>query len=176
MRGAGLRWFYRSLQRSKWCTANCVRLCYEGATRLLDTVPDRIGTDGEGDSRGVPGNSAQKRLLMIALLQCIAKEESAKPASAPAPLAAPVAPSPASGSPGLAGIAALLQVYLDGCLGFSPFIKYLPLPTCHPSLPAQFPPDQEHLPCREGGHRGAWDKRKDLVFEVAEKPLHCSRR
>lgn len=172
------------------------RLCYEGATRLLDTVADRMRSDWEGDSRGVPGNKAQKRQLMTALLQCIAEEESAKPAPAPAPTA-PLAASPASGSPGpalttslptvtvsaavsrklvfykasidTAGIAALLQVYLDGYSGFFPFIKYFPLPTCDPSLPAQFCPDQEQQPRWEGSYRDAWDKRKDLVFEVCKQ-------
>ena len=78
------------------------RLCYEGATRLLDTVADRVGSDWQGGSRGVPGNNAQKRQLMTALLQCIAEEDSARSATTPVqavPLASPSPPPPTSPGP-----------------------------------------------------------------------------
>ncbi len=181
------------------------RLGYEGATRLLDTVADRIGSEWVGGSRGVPGNNAQKRQLMTALLQCIAEEENGRSAAAsavtlaaasgPALAAAPSpAPVQASSSPPTVaelpvsamvsrklvfdgasldnwGVAALIQVYLDGYLGFSPFIKYFPVHPFDPSLPAQFRPDQEQPPPwdKRNSHRDVWDKRKDLAFEVCRQ-------
>jgi hypothetical protein len=76
------------------------RLGYEGATRLMDTVADRIGSEWVGGTRGVPGNNAQKRQLMTTLLQCIAEEGTNKPAAASAPVSAPSpTPIPASLNP-----------------------------------------------------------------------------
>ncbi len=87
------------------------RLGYEGATRLMDTVADRIGSEWVGGSRGVPGNNAQKRQLMTALLQCIAEEGTNKPAAASAPVSAP-SPSPIPASlnpPTVAGVSSGVQ-------------------------------------------------------------------
>ncbi len=80
------------------------RLGYEGATRLMDTVADHIGSVWVGGSRGVPGNNAWKHQLMTALLQCIAQEGTGKYASAPASASASAsapasAPVPASLNP-----------------------------------------------------------------------------
>ena len=146
------------------------RLGYEGATRLMDTVADHIGS---------------------ALLQCIAEAGNGKSASTSASAPSP-APVPASLSPPTVaelpvsavvsrnlvfdrasidkagGAAALIRVYLDGYLGFFPFIKYFPVQPCGP-LPAQFSPDQEQQPRWEGSHRDQWDKRNDLAFEVCRQ-------
>ena len=95
-------WTQMVLQKFAEGKAVYRRLGYEGATRLLDTVADRIGIEWVGGSRGVPGNNAQKRQLMNALLQCIAEEGTVKPAAAseatPA-AAASLAPVPASSTP-----------------------------------------------------------------------------
>ena len=175
------------------------RMCYEGATRLLDTVADRIGSDWQGGSRGVPGNNAQKRQLMTALLQCIAEEESARSAASPAqavPLAPPSPPSPASPGPAptsplltntvsaavskklvidgasldAAGITAWINVYLDGYNGSSPFIKYYPMHPSDPELPDEFRPVQEKSPgFKEKRFGDLWDKRRHLAFEVCRQ-------
>ncbi len=166
------------------------RLGYEGATRLLDTVADRIGSEWVGGSRGVPGNNAQKRQLMTALLQCIAEEENGKLAAASVALAPSPAPSPAptpasptiAALPGSAavsrklafddsldktgGVPALMKVYLDGPMAF---IKYFPVHPCGP-LPAQFRPDREQPPrCHLDSYKDLWDKRRDLAFEVCRQ-------
>ena len=65
-----------------------------------------------------------------------------------------------------AGISALTGVYLDGYMGFSPFIKYFPVPTKF-DLPAQFRPTEERHPRWEASKLAdQWLKRKDLAFEV----------
>ena len=65
-----------------------------------------------------------------------------------------------------AGVSALTGVYLDGYMGFSPFIKYFPVPTKF-DLPAQFRPTEERHPRWEASKLAdRWLKRKDLAFEV----------
>ncbi|DBA84413.1 hypothetical protein WJX77_008584 [Trebouxia sp. C0004] len=65
-------------------------------------------------------------------------------------------------------VAALARVYLDGYLGFSPFIKYFPVPQCIP-LPDEFMPEAKQAPEWEQKHRHQWDKRKDVAFEVCRQ-------
>lgn len=65
-----------------------------------------------------------------------------------------------------AGVSALTGMYLDGYMGFSPFIKYFPVPTKF-DLPAQFRPTEERHPRWEASKLAdQWLKRKDLAFEV----------
>lgn len=65
-----------------------------------------------------------------------------------------------------AGVSALIGVYLDGYMGFSPFTKYFPVPTKF-DLPAQFRPQAERHPGWEVGKLAdQWLKHRDLVFEV----------
>lgn len=65
-----------------------------------------------------------------------------------------------------AGVSALIRVYLDGYIRFSPFIKYFPVPTQF-NLPAEFRPTTERHPCWEASKLAdQWLKRRDLAFEV----------
>lgn len=64
------------------------------------------------------------------------------------------------------GVLALIKVYLDGYMGFYPFIKYFPVPTQF-DLPAQFRPTEERHPRWEASKLAdQWLKRRDLAFEV----------
>lgn len=67
------------------------------------------------------------------------------------------------------GVVALTRVYLDGYLGFSPFIKYFPVPLCDVPLPREFTPEEEQAPEWERKHRHQWDKRKDVAFQVCRQ-------
>ena len=65
-----------------------------------------------------------------------------------------------------AGVSALTRVYLDGYMGFSPFVKYFPVPTQF-DLPAGFRPTEERHPRWEASKLAdQWLKRRDLAFEV----------
>lgn len=155
----------------------------------------RIGSDWQGGSRGVPGNNAQKRQLMTALLQCIAEEDNPRSAAAPAqavPFAPPLPPSSAPSCPALvsplhtitvsqklvidgasldaAGVPALIKVYLDGYMGSSPFIRYYPVLPFDPDLPAELRPAQEKSPgFNEKRFGDLRNKRRHLAFEVCRQ-------
>ncbi len=68
-----------------------------------------------------------------------------------------------------AGVPALMRVYLDGYMGFSPFIKYFPAPS-DILLPAQFKPEEERHPSWEAPKlRDQWTKRRYVAFEVCRQ-------
>lgn len=65
-----------------------------------------------------------------------------------------------------AGVSALIRVYLDGYMGFSPFVKYFPVPIQF-NLPAEFRPTEGRHPRWEASKLAdQWLKRRDLAFEV----------
>ena len=68
-----------------------------------------------------------------------------------------------------AGVSALIRVYLDGYMGFSPFIKYFSVPSAT-TLPAEFRPMEERHPRWEASKLAdQWLKRIDLAFEVCRQ-------
>ena len=66
-------------------------------------------------------------------------------------------------------VVALTRVYMDGHLGFYPFIKYFPVPQCV-ALPDEFTPEEEQAPKWEKkNYRDYWDKQRDVAFEVCRQ-------
>ena len=157
------------------------RLGYEGATKLVDTVSDRIGSNWEGGTRGVPANNAQKRQLVDALLQSIAEEQAHSPS--PPPAAQTPAPTPATPQPDRklvfdtvyqGSVQSIVKVYYGsngrGELGFAPFIQYFAVPaTVTASIPKHLETPPIKHPIWEESHRHRWIKRQDVAFEVCRQ-------
>ena len=157
-----------------------------GKLKLLDTLMDLINSNQLGQLK-LPAkpegmDTDQQVLLTIAITadplplswtnrqgDAAAAYKLIAPATPPLPTELP-APSRKlvfdGASIDRAGVPALMRVYLDGYMGFSPFIKYFHVPSVIP-LPDEFKPEEEQHPSWEAPKlRDQWLKRKNVTFEV----------